>query len=456
MQTCATYSYEPGNFVWPVPFPYGSPTQVGVKVADRLGQERKLINGSDYMFHDGSVVYVLPEGHSLTIYLDAPYEEAVAQANARTVSGFAAQAASVPEPAAIQTQSEAVEIPQSSNDQLDAINAKLDALASERELALLAARDAASDQQIATIKEAGAGVTDSIEQAANAAIDEIDQSRSDAAAVMKAANARLADATSQLASATDNANAAAANIDQAAANAIADLELKVAQLEERLAASGNQQQAILMQTAKEAAGNASGIAEENAGIATLAANDSGNAADRAEGYAVQAGNYAAQAQNHAADAAMKVSDCTVLANKAERYAGLSVSNEAFSRDAANEARQVAWRINTQLTRPGIAVVQKPEDLIGAVDGFYIIDPELKQSPTLFYGLWPIENIEDIGWDGFFVLGLKPYSGTSAMPPEPLPAPPDVEPEPDDNDDKPASGLEWLPCDHTHTKEPAGA
>lgn len=461
MQTCATYGYEPGNFVWPVPFPYGSPAHVGVKVADRLGQERKLVNGSDYMFHNGSVVYVLPEGHSLTIYLDAPYEEAVAQANARTVSSFATQAASVPEPVAVQTQPEPVVISQASNEQLDAINAKLDALASERDQALLAARAAAEDEQIATIKEAGAGAADSIEQAANAAIEEIDQTRSDAAAVMKAANARLAEASNQLADAADNASKAAASIDQTATSAAASLSLKAAQLQQELAASGQQQRAILMQSAETAADAATQDARESAVIAAQKAEEAGFAAEVARGFTTQAGNYAAQAQNHAFNAGLKVADCEVFAARAERYAGLSVSNEAFSRTAADEARQAAWQVNTLNARPGIAVVQKPEDLIGAAEGFYIIDPDLKQSPTLFYGLWPIEKIEDAYWDGFFIVGLEPYDGdypNMPKPPEPLPEPPDIEPDPDDGDggSNEASGLEWLPCDHTHSKELAGA
>lgn len=451
MLTSVKYAYESGVYVWPIPFPFGDANQIGVRLVQADGQEKQLQAGLDYALQDANVVYFLKPGQALILYLDADPVQVLQSNQQKTMTVQTSPAVQIdPAPAVVD--------PAPARDaQIAAMQAQIDALAAERDRALLAARAAEEDRQLAAIRNAGASAADDIAASANAAAAKIRQAQADAELVASGI-------TDNLNTIIRNANATLQNASAQIADAEASLELnyqekagsldrKASEIEARLNEAG-EQAAFAVMSAGQTQVAAYSMQSE---AATQAITDCSDHVEQAEAAANMAGSYAAQAQNHAVNAGLAVADCKMLASRTQNWEEQAEEVCKIATSMANNASRNAWAIATQDRRPGIASVQSEEDLAGAGPGCFIINPHIRQSPTIQYGVWPVASLDEAKWDGFFVIG-KAFTGLAPNGPViiPDPVPPGLDP---DNPDNPGNSgnsgngfggkLDWLPCDHTH-------
>lgn len=165
-------------------------------------------------------------------------------------------------------------------------------------------------------------------------------------------------------------------------------------------------------------------------------------------------------QQAQADIAEARIDALQKAQAAGNQAGLKAAAAAESAGNALDLARCAWRaafnVAVDNAKPGLASVTKLADLLAVASGVYIINP-LIVTKTPFMGVWPVEKIEDAKWDGFFFIGV-PYPDKPVNPLDPDdPLSPEIPPYPQDPSTQPdmqppASGSQWLPCDHTHNQE----
>lgn len=194
------------------------------------------------------------------------------------------------------------------------------------------------------------------------------------------------------------------------------------------------------------------VAPVNAGqAAALAAKDAGKWAAHAQTQAEAAKSHAANAHAQYEKAVNEKINAARHASESFQWSKLAASECKTANSYANEAAAHAWQTNIACAKPGIAAVNNVAQLDRAVEGIYFINPFLLQTPTLFYGVWPVDNLAaPILWDGLFFEGpayeRAPYGPPPSCPCPMPPAPPeDVEIAPGHN---PAG---WLPCDHIHCK-----
>lgn len=544
MLTSVKYTAEPGVFAWPIPFAYAHASQVEARLVDETGLERALVQGADYQVSGSNVIYVLPPGCALVIYLNAPVAEAQAANNAAALMSLNQTAPAAPV-AAVSETSQPAASPPDTDDQasrLAALESELASLRDERDQALLAARAAEQDSQIRAVADTGqqalALLADAREGAVQAVLDVQAEARGDLAAAELDARQAASEAEDTAARAEEAAQAA----DARTAETLAALERRIAELETRLndvaakreeslnraARDGEAQVAAATRRAlrdAEARGRLAGEAwpqtghmevreqypagtilplpeplryypGRNAlhvhlnGLALIPGEDYGevgtslsnswrpmrdllvgdvllfviaptNAGQAAALAARDAGKSAAAAQNHAASAGRHVNDCRGVlddtriqnvqaaghAARAAQSLELCEEERRVAHAHAEEAARSAWEANVASARPGIAAVRNEDELSGVVEGMYIVNPHIRQTPTRFYGLWPVADVnEPILWDGLFFEGAAYEREPYAPPPPPVPCPclpPD--------EDAPAAvpGGEWQPCDHVH-------
>lgn len=236
-------------------------------------------------------------------------------------------------------------------------------------------------------------------------------------------------------------------------------------------------------TAGQAVKDAQGHSQQSGNQATRAA----AAAMQAEARERAAGVAADAAQDSAKSARAYAATGEAQAVKAQAAKEAAAAAMAESRRLADQAWHSAVTAQLWGRRPGVAAVRRFEDLYHVCSGLYVINPYLNHlhSPTPFMGVWPVEKVEDIAWDGLFFIGL-PYpepepaedNGCCSATPcgqEPCPgavcascpqmacpcraARPGEGEEPDapgdaDNSASPGNAVSgapchWLPCDHTH-------
>ena len=124
---------------------------------------------------------------------------------------------------------------------------------------------------------------------------------------------------------------------------------------------------------------------------------------------------------------------------------------AASAEQAFGSAQCAWKaawhasVAAQPERPGMAAYAAVPEIVNAVSGAYVFNPHLRRGPTVFMGVWPLQDMaRGGGWDGVFFLG-RPYPDSPTLPPE-TPCPPPVRPDVngDGNGNGAATGV-WKPC-----------
>lgn len=281
MLTSVKYGHEPGNVVWPIPFPYSSEAKVGVRLSKPTGLEVELTHGVDYVIQNGNVIYVLPREHSLIIFLDAAYNEELAL-NSRNVlssidpaQAFGGQVISASQqpglmqantasllntasatnlintasqPAALleqPAQTGGAASDSGLESEIAELKSQLAALSSERDQALLAARQAEADNQIQSLQSTGASCLDKVEEAQTQALSSIEQKTAALQDSLVQTGQALITASEELDSAQAKASETAAAINQAAEAALTRLANKVDELESRLAKLTQDSQAAI-------------------------------------------------------------------------------------------------------------------------------------------------------------------------------------------------------------------
>lgn len=456
--TSVKYSHEPGICAWPIPFPFTNAAQVGVRLQDETGVERQLVFQSDYFIQDKNVVYVLPAGYQLIIYLDAPLAEVMA-ANNQAVAASAASAiteASLANEAATELPATNTEPDAASLAAIADLETRIAELEEEKAQALIAARAAEADTQIKTIRETANSGTEQIEANTESAISAIQKEAAIAAEAIEQARSSLLAAESKARTAIDESGQAKAEVQAVTEDAIASLETKAGELEAMLLTAGSTQKAGISALAKTAVNEAANGIDASADSASRAASDAGQYVQEAAGYAQKSGTYAAQAQASAFNAQLAVSDCQALKAGAEKAALKSQfwkeQAEAVARTAVNTANQVNqahWQISNIIPNGGIRCVNNEAELEFANAGSYIINPFITQTPTPAYGVWPVDDLDKCNWDGFFILGPEFDGLAPSGPPETqMPEEPGDDPTEPENGNG-AANREWLPCHHTH-------
>lgn len=154
--TSITYNCDGATAAWHVPFPYGSGGDVGAIAISPDGNEKRLVEGRDYILNGSSLIYIGQAGARLTIYLKASAAQAEAGAAARAL---AAQASPAPDYAPGEAISLASDL-EMAEDGAEKILAQATARAAEimeaadgRAQARLASLDAGIDQELAATRE---------------------------------------------------------------------------------------------------------------------------------------------------------------------------------------------------------------------------------------------------------------------------------------------------------------
>lgn len=223
------YDYEPGCCVWPIPFAFGSPRDIGVSLLDDAGVERKLVLDRDYIIKDASVITFIPEGFRLSICLISPVD---LRANAARVLSGEARTVEVAQPV---LQQEPVQIVQTDTLQVQALEQRLASIEEEQAQALVLARKIEADSQVQAIRNAAdAGIAD-VRQAMTETLDTLAARSSDAATAIRILESNVVDAASLLDESVKTAKETSANVDMACNAALARLERRVAELEAQLA-----------------------------------------------------------------------------------------------------------------------------------------------------------------------------------------------------------------------------
>lgn len=146
-------------------------------------------------------------------------------------------------------------------------------------------------------------------------------------------------------------------------------------------------------------------------------------------------------------------DCQRLAESARDKAQAHADEAASLSNKALALAQMAWRSAYQTAidsaKPGVASVSCASDLLCVVSGVYVINPHVC-ARTPFMGVWPVDDIADACWDGFFFMGA-PYPDCPTPPPQDLPPYPErPETPPMPMPTKPSQSS-WLPCGHSHAQ-----
>lgn len=246
MVTSARYEYVQGNFAWPVPFPFGSETDVGVRLEGADGLARQLTLNADYIIQGGNVIYVLPRGQALIVYLNGPLNQALA-ANAAHVltacTAGAAQplvAAAIAAPAAASADNTASAslrgqtAPPVADARYDELAAKVQALTDAQAEARQTALTQAEQERLAELEATGAAAGKTLDQKTDVALDAITLATEEAEARLDQQAARALAVSAMADTAAAKAEAAGAAASEAATATLARLEQRIAELETRL------------------------------------------------------------------------------------------------------------------------------------------------------------------------------------------------------------------------------
>ena len=442
IQTSVRYEADGRTALWPIPFPFGGAGDIGVKVIGADGRETRLSEGTDYVLSGACVLAVIPAGNAVVIWLDAPVEEALEAARRQAATGPAYAGTTTAETAsaasAQATQGALVS-------ELDELRTQVAALREEREAALAAARAAQADAQVRRLTDEGAaGVTRLAEEAA-ARIAELESTAESLSAALREQAAQIGRERAALSEAQGRLEASLlpARESLSALDAGVNAAQREARTLETLAAEGRsftEEAAAAASTARREAESARHGAETARKDAETA-RDMATAASRSvEATANRIAGERARAERAAGASATAESDAAGWADAAAESA-----EQAFG--SAQCAWRAAWQASlaAQPERPGMAAFAATEEILGALSGAYFFNPHVRHGPTVFMGLWPLSDMaHDGGWDGVFFLG-PPYPDAPTPPPAP-PCKPPVKPDGPGEDDaeRSPSGV-WGPC-----------
>ncbi len=497
--TSIRYVSDGHTALWPIPFPFGAPSDVGVKLVDAEGRERRLTHGTDCLVGRDCVTAVVPAGTSLVIWLDVPVEEALERARARAarppVPGPVYPGPAVPPPPPP---------PPGPHPEVLRLAAQVAELQRDRDAALIAARAAEADAQVQRLKDEGQAQADTLSRDVTARLEaaareHLVRLEKEAAGLAETA----AEARNQAAAALKNASEAREQLAQAVAQArheavenvtaaaslgsTTNLEGYFEQGTDRAAGDvlhlpagllyypGRAMLRVVYQGTTLSCGKhfeevgeadvpSDGIrplfasrAGDQWGFWVVASNV-GAVAEAAAGRAERARDEAADAAAEAGKAADKAGADADQASDAADKAGLWSGVAEDMADEAHRLARCAWKAAYQASvsaaRPGIAAVRDLDELAHCVSGVYVIIPQLTHAPTPFMGLWPVAGIEETLWDGVFFFG-PPYPDHPTPPPVPCDPPrkPDAE-TPDTGTGgstgagNTGTGSVWKPCGRT--------
>ncbi len=190
----------------------------------------------------------------------------------------------------------------------------------------------------------------------------------------------------------------------------------------------------------------------------VVASNSSRTAEAAAQRAEQASHEAQQAARQAVAGASGVTEAAGQARDAAANAGrwynAVIQSASDAADLAECAWKAAYQASMAATQPGIAAVQNTGELAHCVSGVYIVNPHLTHTPTIFMGIWPVDGITAMTWDGVFFIGPA-YPDKPTPPPVPCPLPdrpePDIPTSPGTNpgtvSPPPATTTrtQWKPC-----------
>lgn len=331
MSNYIRYNYEkPGQFAWKIPFAFADNSQVGVNLIDDKGIESRLVYGDDYVISNNDVIYILGEGHSIVIWLNADPAKVLEQMAATTARQANQSVAEVVQAGPVAMSQEPVVQPVIQNDPalvnqlatqqatIDELAAKLASLQAEQSVAVMQARQAEADEQVFRLEETGDEKATQISEAADKASQTIENKTAVASASIEASaqsamqdieqKAQEAEQASQ--KAEDSANFATVSAEAAESQveaAIARLEAKVAQLENEIDQASNTAQTKI------------------AGVALASINEVDSASAQAVAEATQASRLAGQAWPQQGwcrqDAALPASSIMTLPGDLAYYPG---------------------------------------------------------------------------------------------------------------------------------------
>lgn len=194
--------------------------------------------------------------------------------------------------------------------------------------------------------------------------------------------------------------------------------------------------------------------ERRVKAASLAMQNEERAAFHAQAAAQIAEDAAAIA--HAACEKLEENVADIVTPAEERIDALASSllaDSASLREAAITMIMQAAREAIERTHnPGLSAVPALSLLDTATQGFYVVNPYLSGQVGA-QGIWGTRSINDIAWDGYFVIlpDCPGHAGACAWTPSGF-APGNASPESGDGSDDAPRFLEgkwWLPCDHVH-------
>lgn len=237
LQTSVRYMSDGTSAVWHVPFPYASPTDVGVKQIAADGMEKTLTQGTDYVLNGSAVMCVVPAGCSICIWLNASIDSAMTavrtamlapqtMAAAPAVSTYdmtqATQAADTELAQALARIADSLDAQAQRQAEAEAaaqarLSAEADAMAVRAQetatASAVAAVAAEAETQRAALQLAGEALTSGLRSEADAA----QRAAGDAMALAKQAAARLDDSTAAM-------NAAAVSLTATSSRTRSDVE----------------------------------------------------------------------------------------------------------------------------------------------------------------------------------------------------------------------------------------
>ena len=328
------YLSDGDSCAWPVPFPFGNASDLGVSVSEN-GGERSLVFGKDFLIQNNCVMAVVPAGAVVSIWLKTDQDTAIANARAKAVA-----------PAVVMS---AVQQDVSSNDA-------------------------------------------AIEETVSAGLARLQQQANELAAMLTQLLQTQAD---KLRLELEAAIAVAQN---SAHSSIINVAVdKSSELSRQSASSLNDLYAI-----------------ERDAISAL--DEKGRAFSDDMAAQVNAVKISVM---EADDAASKVSlalqSVNEGASKASAASAKTASDAEKARTFAANAWQAAWQASTMANRPGIVAIGKLSELDKCGSGMFIINGRIVHTPTMFFGLWPVDCPCCAAWDGFFIIGPK-FPDDPVLPP----------------------------------------
>lgn len=396
---------------WPIPFCYGGVQDIGVSVISPAGAETRLAFGSGYTLAEHSVIAPVASGHQICIWLTSPMSQALqgqierAKAAAHAGISEAASAWHAENSARIAMQASAEASATVAAAKLEVENARQDiaGLASKAigdvQAGLNNARTAISD----LVNNGQASITRHADSAKATMQTLASQGISDMQAQANTGRVLLEGIQSKAATEiAATANSATRTMTYQASQSMAGMDEKVKECETTFTA---------MQKACET-------------TVTLTCNDA-----------------ITRVRESASVAIADVNNC----GSAARHEFQEFAQDAFDsiRDIGNEALKM-------ITQPGFAALSELAEIDFYDQGFFVVNDRLIK-PTMPLGCWPVNNREDIAWDGFFFIvpdcpgHTGPIAGNWQTKDPQWPEEPDRPGYPSTGGD----GMDWLPCDHNH-------